>query len=448
MGRFFHASDEKGQGQGSGPYVVLSYAYWHGHFHDDPGVLGRPVLINKHQLTIIGVAPPVSGYGTVLFAVGDVDSDDAAARHLRLQPNAVSRKSWRRVGRTSEAGSDRCPGHAGPEYPGGMAVESLSRRRRWHNLQSGSPRIDRRHAWRSGPCVHGWVNAARGLDSAGRLRHLGSLFAARTADRAKETALRLALGSKRGLIVRQMLDRGRPHFRVEGALGMAGGEAISHVLSAWQPMPDIPINVPVNPDAWTYVVALLLAVASGLLFGMVPVRQVMRADPWQVIRTWCRRGGRPETIRAARFCPAGGADCYLCRAGYIFAGGMAWTDTFRGRLWLLAADRDAGGSRHAYWRLHGRPDSPNAAPLAGCGERHSRCNIGWLCGPSSAGRRWWRRVRLCRQHRRFPADQRGVADAMNYNISPGYPAAAGTTLLAGRDLTFKPTTRRRRMSHW
>ena len=35
--------------------------------------------------------------------------------------------------------------------------------------------------------------------------NLGSLFAARTADRAKETALRLALGSKRGLILRQML---------------------------------------------------------------------------------------------------------------------------------------------------------------------------------------------------------------------------------------------------
>jgi hypothetical protein len=64
MGRFFHASDEKGPD--SAPYVVLSYAYWHGHFHDDPAVVGRPVLINKHQLTIIGVAPPAFR-GTELF---------------------------------------------------------------------------------------------------------------------------------------------------------------------------------------------------------------------------------------------------------------------------------------------------------------------------------------------------------------------------------------------
>src|SRR5450631_3855648 len=63
-GRFFHASDERGMN--SAPYVVLSYAYWHGYFHDDAGVVGRTIGINKHLLTIIGVAPP--GFrGTELF---------------------------------------------------------------------------------------------------------------------------------------------------------------------------------------------------------------------------------------------------------------------------------------------------------------------------------------------------------------------------------------------
>ncbi len=56
-------------------------------------------------------------------------------------------------------------------------------------------------------------------------------------------------------------------------------------LSAWQPLSNIPINLPVSPDALTYVVALLLALASGLLFGLVPVRQVLKADPWQVVKT-------------------------------------------------------------------------------------------------------------------------------------------------------------------
>ncbi|MGA8731866.1 MAG: ABC transporter permease, partial [Terracidiphilus sp.] len=64
LGRFYHASDEKGTN--SAPYLVLSYAYWRGQFHEDAGVVGRTVQINKHQLTVIGVAPP--GFrGTELF---------------------------------------------------------------------------------------------------------------------------------------------------------------------------------------------------------------------------------------------------------------------------------------------------------------------------------------------------------------------------------------------
>ena len=64
LGRFYHAADEKGTN--SAPYVVLSYAYWHGHFHGDAGVVGRTVGINKHPFTIIGVAPP-EFRGTELF---------------------------------------------------------------------------------------------------------------------------------------------------------------------------------------------------------------------------------------------------------------------------------------------------------------------------------------------------------------------------------------------
>ena len=56
LGRFFHASDE--HGPNSAPYIVLSYAYWHSHFQDDRGVVGRVVRLNKHPYTIIGVAPP------------------------------------------------------------------------------------------------------------------------------------------------------------------------------------------------------------------------------------------------------------------------------------------------------------------------------------------------------------------------------------------------------
>ena len=87
------------------------------------------------------------------------------------------------------------------------------------------------------------------------------------------------------MILRRLLTEAMLVSVAGGLIGLGGGVVTLHLLSAWQPIQDMPINVPVNPDVRTYAVAILLALASGLLFGIVPVRQVMRADPWQVIRT-------------------------------------------------------------------------------------------------------------------------------------------------------------------
>ncbi len=56
LGRFFNSSDENGPN--SVPYMVLTYAYWRTHFHDDRGVVGRSVRLDKRPVTVIGVAPP------------------------------------------------------------------------------------------------------------------------------------------------------------------------------------------------------------------------------------------------------------------------------------------------------------------------------------------------------------------------------------------------------
>src|SRR5260370_7409428 len=45
------------------------------------------------------------------------------------------------------------------------------------------------------------------------------------------------------------------------------------------------MHVPVNPDAYVYGVALLLTLASGFLFGAVPVRQVLHTDPYEVVKS-------------------------------------------------------------------------------------------------------------------------------------------------------------------
>ena len=56
--------------------------------------------------------------------------------------------------------------------------------------------------------------------------------------------------------------------------------------------------LPVNPDANVYVVALLLALASGFLFGAVPVRQVLRTNPYEIVKAGSTgRVGRRITVR-------------------------------------------------------------------------------------------------------------------------------------------------------
>src|SRR5205809_838155 len=115
--------------------------------------------------------------------------------------------------------------------------------------------------------------------------NLGSLFAARAADRSREVALRLALGASRARILRNLFTEAVLIAMIGGAAGVSASVVVLRGLSAWQPFSRFPIHVPVTPDANVYVVALLVSVASGFLFGAVPVRQTLRTDPYEIVKT-------------------------------------------------------------------------------------------------------------------------------------------------------------------
>jgi predicted permease len=71
-----------------------------------------------------------------------------------------------------------------------------------------------------------------------------------------------------------------------------------HRLSTWRPFAGTPLHIPVTMDARIYAVALLLALISGFLFGIVPVRLVMRAHPYEVIKAGSTSvAGRKITVR-------------------------------------------------------------------------------------------------------------------------------------------------------
>ncbi len=214
--------------------------------------------------------------------------------------------------------------------------------------------------------------------------NLGSLFAARAADRSKEIALRMALGSRRGLILRQLLTEAILVSLAGGVVGLLGGIGILRWLSAWQPVPNIPINVPVNPDVWTYVVAFALALVSGLLFGIVPVRQVMKADPWQTIRAGGTVGGmRRFTLRD------------LLLAGQIAICAVLVTSSLVAVRGLVRSLHSNFGFRPEHTMLvetdlqmagyTGDKTAGDAAADAGCGGRDSGGDGGRIRGSRTAG---------------------------------------------------------------
>src|SRR5947207_2995295 len=128
--------------------------------------------------------------------------------------------------------------------------------------------------------------------------NLGSLFAARAADRSREVALRLALGSSRNRILRGLFTEAILISLAGGAAGLLGSIVLLRRLSVGQPFPGVPLHLPVSPDAKVYLVALALALVSGLLFGIVPVRQVLRTDPYQIVKAGSAgRIGKRVTVR-------------------------------------------------------------------------------------------------------------------------------------------------------
>jgi predicted permease len=283
LGRFIHSSDE--HGKNSVPFVILSYPYWRTQFNGDRGVVGRDVQINKHPFTIVGVAPP-DFRGTELFFAPDlwlplVDLPQTGG----WDPieNRGSRFTW-------------VIGHLKPGVSAAAAASDLNTiaaglARAYPKEDDGlkftlaKPGLAGDTLGKPARAFMAGLMGLAGLILLAACANLGSLFAARTADRSREIAVRMALGSRRKLILRQLFTESLLVSVAGGVCGIAGAVVILRALSTWRPIPDIPINVPVNPDAKSYVLALLLALISGFLFGLVPVRQILKANPWQVIRS-------------------------------------------------------------------------------------------------------------------------------------------------------------------
>jgi len=297
-GRFFHSSDE--HGRNSSPYLVLSYAYWHSRFQDDGSVVGRTIQLNKHPFTIIGVAPP-EFRGTLLFVSPDFFMPIVNQEQVYGGNPLDARGNFHAVFEAF--------GHLKPEVTPAEAVADVNAVGAYldktypKEFAQRSSSLSRVGLTSFGGAVRAFVTGLMllaGLILLAACANLGSLFAARAADRSREVALRLALGSSRTRILRQLLTEAVLISLVGGTAGLLGSIVLLRRMSMWQPFPGAPIHVPISPDAKIYAVALVLALVSGFLFGIVPVRQVLRANPYEVVKAGSGgRVGRRLTVRDA-----------------------------------------------------------------------------------------------------------------------------------------------------
>ncbi len=285
VGRFFHATDE--HGPNSAPYVILSNQLWRKVFQSNPGVVGIIVKLNKYPFTVLGVAPPTF-HGTEQFDRPDYWIPTANAPQVDGRDYSQNRTSMSMtvLGRLK-------PGVTPQQAEEDLSAIAAQLAKEYPLTDSGVPlRLVHPGLWGDyGDVVRGTLYSVAALALlvlVAACANLASLFAARAADRGRELALRAALGSTPWRLVRQLLTEAMVLSIIGGAAGLLTAALLLGALNRGA-LPSFiqslhgPLTVGV--DARVYIVALSLTLVSGLLFGMIPARQIWQSNPLQAMKS-------------------------------------------------------------------------------------------------------------------------------------------------------------------
>jgi len=433
LGRFFHASDE--HGPNSAPYIVLTYAYWHTRFQDDRAIVGRTVQLNKHPYTIIGVAQP--GFqGTLMFLAPDffmpiVNQGQLGGFDLndRSNPGGVFEEF----------------GHLKPGVTPAQAVADVDavsaylERTYPKEILHHSTVLGREGLTSFGDGVRAFVSGLMLLSVLILLAacaNLGSLFSARAADRSREVALRLALGSSRKRILRQLMTEAALISLAGATVGVLGSEMLLRRLSVWEPIAGAPLHLPVSPDPMLYWFALALALVSGFLFGIVPVRQVLRANPYEIVKAGSSaRMGRRLTVRDVLLVVQIAICAVLVTSSMVAVRGLVRSlhsnFGFEPRNTMLASVNLAMGGYTG-----DKIPAMQRRMIDALQTIHGVDAVGLVNGYPPLVYTAGTKVSVFEQESTDLKPANAAIMPYRYDVSPGYFNAAGTSLLAGRDLSW------------
>ena len=272
--------------------VVLSESFWRTRFEADPGVVGREIRLDGEPWTIVGVAPDEAQLlETSIWALVPITGAEPRTRAIYML-RAIGRMKPGVSIDSAHADLTAVADGLAQEFPDTNAGRSVALEPLRAFVIGGDLR-------RTSTLFLGVVGFVLFICCA----NIANLLLARSAVRARELALRSALGADRARVIRQLLTESLMLALIGGGLGILLGALIVSAAPSFVPAGLLPASVTLAFDLRVVAFCAVAAVLVGLLFGLAPAWQAtgLAAAPalGADTRTTTSRGGWLRSVLVA-----------------------------------------------------------------------------------------------------------------------------------------------------